>query len=78
MKHGARATSIFAILPMVLASSLFYFKGNFIDWRIGILCAIGGIIGGYIGSKLLKKLSDKVLKISFIIFLFYVAIKMII
>lgn len=78
MKHGARATSIFAILPMVLASSIFYFKGNYIDWKIGILCAIGGIIGGYIGSKLLRKLSDKVLKISFIIFLFYVSIKMII
>ena len=78
MKHGARATSIFAILPMVVASSVFYFKGNYIDWKIGILCAIGGIIGGYIGSKLLRKLSDKVLKISFIIFLFYVSIKMII
>lgn len=78
MKHGARATSIFAILPMVLASSIFYFKGNYIDWKIGILCAIGGIIGGYIGSKLLRKLSDKVLKISFIVFLFYVSIKMII
>lgn len=78
MKHGARATSIFAILPMVLASSIFYFKGNYIDWKIGILCAIGGIIGGYIGSKLLRKLSDKVLKISFIIFLLYVSIKMII
>ena len=78
MKHGARATSIFAILPMVIASSVFYFKGNYIDWKIGILCAIGGIIGGYIGSKLLRKLSDKVLKISFIIFLFYVSIKMII
>lgn len=78
MKHGARATSIFAILPMVIASSVFYFKGNYIDWKIGILCAIGGIIGGYVGSKLLRKLSDKVLKISFIIFLFYVSIKMII
>lgn len=63
---------------MVLASALFYFKGNYIDWKIGILCAIGGIIGGYIGSKLLRKLSDKVLKISFIIFLFYVSVKMII
>ena len=78
MKHGARATSIFAILPMVVASSVFYFKGNYIDWKIGILCAIGGIIRVYIGSKLLRKLSYKVLKISFIIFLFYVSIKMII
>lgn len=78
MSLGARATSVFAILPMVIASSFFYLKNNYIDWKIGVLCAIGGIAGGYIGSKLLKKLSDKILKISFIIFLAYVSIRMII
>ena len=74
----ARATSVFAILPMVITSGLFYYNNNYIDWSIGIKCAIGGIIGGFIGSKLLKKLSDKVLKIIFIMFLIYVSIKMII
>lgn len=74
----ARATSAFAILPMVIASGLLYYTNNYIDWNIGIKCAIGGIIGGALGSKLLKKLSDKVLKTIFIVFLFYVSIKMII
>lgn len=74
----ARATSVFAILPMVITSGLFYYTNNYIDWNIGIKCAIGGIIGGFIGAKLLKKLSSKVLKILFIIFLAYVSIKMII
>lgn len=74
----ARATCIFAILPMVITSGLFYYTNNYIDWNIGIKCAIGGIIGGVIGAKLLKKLSDKVLKIIFIIFLGYVSVKMII
>ena len=74
----ARATCIFAILPMVITSGLFYYSNNFLDWSIGIKCAIGGIIGGFIGAKLLKKLSEKILKISFIIFLSYVSIKMII
>ena len=74
----ARATCIFAILPMVIASGLFYYNNNYIDWSIGIKCAIGGVIGGIIGAKLLKKLSDKVLKIIFIIFLGYVSIKMVI
>ena len=73
----SRATSVFCILPMVLASSIFYYKGNFMDWRLGILCAIGGIIGGMIGSKLLKKVDEKYLKISFILFLIYVSYKMI-
>lgn len=74
----ARATSVFAILPMVITSGLFYYNNNYVDWTLGIKCALGGIIGGFIGAKLLRKLSDKVLKILFIIFLIYVSIKMII
>lgn len=79
MEEGkARATSIISILPMVIASGIFYYRNNYIDWRLGILCAIGGVVGGYVGAKLLKKIPDKYLKVSFIIFLLYVSIKMII
>lgn len=72
----SRGTSVFCILPMVITSSFFYYKGNFIDWKIAILCAIGGAIGGYIGAKLLKKLPEKIMKIAFTIFLIYVSYKM--
>lgn len=74
----SRATTIMCIFFMVLTSSFFYFKQDAIDWDISIKCAIGGIIGGIIGSKLLIKLDKNVLKILFIIFLIYAAIKMII
>lgn len=74
----ARATSVFAILPMVITSGIFYYNNNYIDWSVGIKCAIGGVIGGFIGSKFLRKLSDKTLKIIFIAFLIYVSVKMII
>ncbi len=74
----ARATSVFAILPMVIASGIFYYKNDYVDWNLGIKCAIGGIIGGVIGAKLLKKMPTKVLRILFIIFLTYTSIKMII
>lgn len=73
----ARGTSVFCILPMVITSSFFYYKGNFIDWKIAILCGIGGSIGGYIGAKLLKKLPEKILKVVFTGFIIYVSIKMI-
>ena len=72
----ARGTSVFCILPMVITSSLFYYKDNFIDWKIAILCAIGGSVGGFIGAKLLKKLPVKVFKIMFIIFLIYASYNM--
>ena len=74
----ARGTSIFCILPMVITSSFFYYQGNFIDWKMSILCAIGGSVGGYIGAKLLKKLPEKVMKIAFTIFLIYISYKMLI
>lgn len=72
----ARGTSVFCILPMVITSSFFYYKGNFIDWKIALLCAIGGAIGGYIGAKLLKKVPKEYMKIAFTFFLIYVSIKM--
>lgn len=73
----ARATSVFAILPMVVASGILYYKSNFVDWNLGIKCALGGIIGGVIGAKLLKKFSSRTLRILFVIFLGYTAVKMI-
>lgn len=72
----ARGTSVFCILPMVITSSFFYYKGNFINWKIAILCSIGGAIGGYIGAKLLKKVPSKYMKIAFTFFLIYVSLKM--
>ena len=72
----SRGTSIFCILPMVLTSSIFYYKGDFINWQNAALCAVGGAIGGFIGAKLLKKLPEKVLKIAFTVFLIYVSFKM--
>ena len=66
----ARATSVFSILPMVTVSGL-------VDFKLGILCAIGGIVGGIIGAKLLKKMPTKYLKIFYAIFLMYASIKMI-
>lgn len=74
----SRATTIMCIFFMVFTSSFFYFKEAFIDWNLAIKCAIGGIIGGIVGSKLLINLSKKILQIFFIVFLIYAGIKMII
>lgn len=76
-EQKARATSLFVILPMVITSGIFYYKNDYIDWKIGILCAIGGMIGGFLGAKYLKKIPEVYLKIAFTIFLVYVSVKMI-
>lgn len=73
----SRATSIFCIMPMVITSGIFYYENDYIDWKIAILCAIGGIVGGFLGSKILNKLPEWVLKLSFGCFILYISIKMI-
>ena len=70
----ARAIAIFCILPMVLTSMFFYNRAGNIDYKMGIFCGIGGLVGGWIGAKLLKKINDKYLSLIFIIFLIYAAI----
>ena len=72
----ARGTALFAILPMVIASSFFYIKNDFIDIKLSILCVTGGAIGAVIGTKLLKKVSNNFLDLLFIGFLFFASIKM--
>lgn len=73
----ARATSVFCILPMVVISGIFYYINNYVEWKTGILCSVGGIIGGIIGAKLLNILPTKYLRIAFTIFLIYAAYRMI-
>lgn len=73
----ARATSVFCILPMVVISGIFYYINNYVEWKTGIICSVGGIIGGIIGAKLLNILPTKYLRIAFTIFLIYAAYRMI-
>ncbi len=71
----ARATSILCIFFIVLTTSILYLKNNYIKFELGVQCALGGIIGGIIGSKFLNKLPDYILRISFIIFMMYIGFK---
>ena len=73
----ARATSLCCMLVMVITSSIFYYRNNYIDWNVGLLCAVGGIGGGYLGAKILKKVPDYILKIVFICFLIYASYSLI-
>lgn len=74
----ARGTSLCCMLAMVITTSIFYYKSNYINWKIGIMCAIGGVIGGYLGAKILKRFPEYILKIIFIFFLIYVSYNMLI
>lgn len=73
----SRATSVYTIFFMVIAASIFHIKELEIDYLLTIKCIIGGLIGSFLGSKLLLKLKNKILDLLFIIFLIYSGIKMV-
>ncbi len=53
--YKAHATAISIILPLSVISTIIYLKSNIVKFNIGYIIAIGGIIGSFIGAKLLKK-----------------------
>lgn len=72
----ARATTIFSILPMVIVAAFFYYKDKSFDLGLGVKCAVGGVAGSFLGIRLLKKVSNKILKGAFIVFLVYAGVVM--
>ena len=67
----ARAMSIFCMIPMSIVNFIFIRNNSLFNWKLALMTAAGGIIGGIIGSNLLKKINNKYLQIMFIIFIFF-------
>lgn len=76
-EYKARGTTLATILIAILVASIFYSKFNYFDFAMSLKIAIGGIIGGFIGAKIVEKFSGFWLSIIFDIFLLYVSLKMI-
>jgi permease len=76
-EHKAHATAIAIILPLCIISAFLYTRNTDIDWKTIIYVSIGGIIGGYIGAKLLSRISKKWLHIIFGLFMIVAGVKMI-
>lgn len=74
---SSRATTILCILFFTIASMFVYFNKDSVDLMLALKCISGGIIGSIIGSKLLVKLNKSILQITFIIFLIYSGVRMI-
>ncbi len=63
--HKSHATAIAIILPLsVLSAVIYLFKAD-IPWSETIASSVGGVMGGFIGAKLLNKISGRWLHIIF-------------
>ena len=77
-EHKAHATAIAVILPLSILSMFIYLKGIDINYMQVIAICLGGMAGGYLGAKFLKKIPAKWLHKIFGIFMLIAAWRMII
>ncbi len=73
----SHSTAILIILMMSVVSSVTYIRKGFFDPKLWLLVSVGGIAGGFVGAKLLKKIPKKWLKILFGAVISATALKMI-
>ena len=74
----AHATAIAVILPLtVISAAMYIYRG---DVKISDSCVylIPGLVGAFIGSKLLPKVPKNILSKAFAVFIIYAGIRMII
>lgn len=75
--HKAHATAISVILPLAAVSAFIYYKNDIVDISLTLKVLVGGVVGSYVGAKLLNKLSSKSLRRIFGIFMIIAAIRMV-
>jgi len=74
-QHLAQGTSLFILLPPIgLGALREYWKNGQVDLRAGIYCAIGFLLGGYVGGKIAVPMDSRHLRGIFGFFLILSAV----
>ena len=76
-EHKAHATAISIILPLTIISAFLYVENDYVNWDLTWKVALGGIGGGYIGARILKKIPAHILRKLFAIFMIVAGIRMV-
>lgn len=76
-EHKAHASAIAIILPLCIVSVFVYMKGGGVSLRDVVVISIGGMAGGFMGAKLLSRISGIWLHRIFGAFMLAAAVKMI-
>lgn len=76
-EHKSHATALSIIIFLTSASSVIYISRGTYDVSLTIKVALGSIIGGILGAKLLSKVTGKVLRISFGAIMIIAALRMV-
>jgi uncharacterized membrane protein YfcA len=74
-QHMAQGTSLLILLPPIgLGALRQYWKNGNVDLRAGIYCAVGFLLGGYVGGKIAVPMRSSLLQATFGFFLMLSAV----
>lgn len=76
-EHVSHATALAVIIFLSTTSSIIYISKGTFDIYLTIQAALGSIIGGIIGAKLLSKVNGKFLRIGFGVVMIIAAFRMV-
>lgn len=76
-EHKSHATALAIIIFLTGASSAIYISKGTYDIDLTVKVAIGSIIGGFIGAKILCKVTGRFLRISFGLIMIIAALRMV-
>lgn len=75
-RQRANSTSLAAILLVALAGAVTFALSDSLDWGMGLLLGIGGLVGSTIGARLMARLSSRSLGVIFGIVLLIAGVRM--
>ena len=75
--QSAHATAIAVILPASAASSVVYLANGLVPFHIFLPVALGVLFGGFLGAKLLARISARSVTVAFAAFMLAAGLRMI-
>lgn len=76
-RHIAHATSLAAIIVIATAGMVGFAVDGNVDWTVGAGLAIGGVVGGAYGARLMDRLSPSTLRAVFGVVLIVSGLRMV-
>jgi uncharacterized membrane protein YfcA len=77
-QRRAHGTSLAAVLPIAISSTLGYWIEDKIDWPVAACLVVGALAGAVLGIKLLHALPHRTLAIAFIVLLVATAVRLLV
>lgn len=77
-QHIAHGTSLAVILPTAFISTLIYQSNQNLDLQLALQVAASGMIGGFIGAKLMEHIPSQLLRKIFGLFMIFAGIRMLV